>query len=72
MKQNDQLEPKGTQSTEDVFIGVGYDGAECYMELLVNAPGAGGVRPFSRGIGWRSGEGMKWEMLRGESWRGGW
>lgn len=49
MYRTGNLGPKGIQSTEEVFIGIGYDGPDCYMGLLVNASGAGGVRPFFRG-----------------------
>lgn len=49
MQKNNQLGPKGIQSTEDVFVGIGYQGKECYMGLLVNAPGAGGVKCFFEG-----------------------
>ncbi|KAF3042932.1 hypothetical protein E8E12_007432 [Didymella heteroderae] len=49
MRRAGQLGPKGIQSTEDVFIGVGYDKAECYMGLIVNAPGALAVRCFFEG-----------------------
>lgn len=31
------------QSTEDIFTGIGYDKAECYMGLIVNVLGARAV-----------------------------
>jgi len=49
MHRADQLGSRGIQSTEDVFIGVGYDKAECYMGLIVNAPGARAVMAFFEG-----------------------
>lgn len=49
MKRDKQLGPWGILSTEDVFIGIGYKGAECYMGLLVNAPGSVGVACFFEG-----------------------
>lgn len=49
MKRNEQLGSKGIQSTEDVFLGVGHEGKECYMGLLVHAPGAEAVRVFFEG-----------------------
>jgi hypothetical protein len=45
----DQLGPKGIQSSEDLFIGIGYDKADCYMGLIVNAPGARAVMAVFEG-----------------------
>lgn len=49
MHRTDQLGPKGIQSTEDVFVGIGYDKTECYMGLVANAPGARAVMPLFAG-----------------------
>lgn len=49
MRRTDQLGPKGIQSTEDVFFGVGYDKVDCYIGLIVNAPGARAVMSFFEG-----------------------
>lgn len=46
MKKVGELGPWGITGTDDVFLGVGYEGMSCYMGLMVNAPGAGVVRCF--------------------------
>ncbi|KAF1355920.1 hypothetical protein EJ07DRAFT_158236 [Lizonia empirigonia] len=49
MGRNGELGPRGIQSVDDIFLGVGYEGTYCYMGLMVNAPGAGAVRTFFKG-----------------------
>lgn len=49
MGRDGKLGPRGIQSVQDIFLGVGYEGTNCYMGLMVNAPGAGAVRTFFKG-----------------------
>lgn len=49
LHRTDQLGPRGIQSTEDVFIGIAYEKTDCYMGLIVNAPGAVAVKSFFEG-----------------------
>jgi hypothetical protein len=49
MKRIGELGPNGVLSTDEIFLGVGYEKDLCYMGLLVNAPGAGAVRAFFKG-----------------------